>query len=89
MPNPLRTTTGQNQRTLKPEGPIKAFSRALPASSPSPARGAGTVDGRTLLIKEMLSGTSSLLALTQVEPWHTRFWLWIQLYPGQFMGTQS
>ena len=22
MPNPLRTATGQNQRTLKPEGPI-------------------------------------------------------------------
>ena len=22
MPNPLRTTTGQNQRTLKPEGPL-------------------------------------------------------------------
>ncbi|WP_237703522.1 hypothetical protein [Corynebacterium diphtheriae] len=24
MPNPLRTTTRQNQRTLKPEGPAKA-----------------------------------------------------------------
>ena len=23
MPHPLRTTTGQNQRTLKPEGPVK------------------------------------------------------------------
>ena len=22
MPDPLRTTTGQNQRTLKPEGPL-------------------------------------------------------------------
>ena len=22
MPDPLRTTTGQNQRTLKPEGPV-------------------------------------------------------------------
>ena len=22
MPNPLRTATGQNQRTLKPEGPL-------------------------------------------------------------------
>ena len=68
---------------------IKAFSRASPAFSPSPAKAAGTVDGRTLLIKEMLSGISSLLALARVEPWHTRFWLWILLYLGRFMGTRS
>lgn len=29
MPHPLRTTTGQNQRTLKPEGPLFGlFSRS-------------------------------------------------------------
>lgn len=27
MPDPLRTTTGQNQRTLKPEGPLNPHTR--------------------------------------------------------------
>lgn len=88
----IHSGASKRLRVLRDKGFIddkSVFTRAFPASSPSPARGAGTVDGRTLLIKEMLSGTSSLLALTQVEPWHTRFWLWIQLYSGQFMSTQS
>lgn len=46
---------------------IKACSRAFLASSLSPAKTAGTVGGRTLLIKEMLSETASLRALTRVE----------------------
>lgn len=77
-------------RVLRDKGFIddKSVFTGFPASSPSPARAVDTVDGCALLIKEMLSGTSSLRALTRVEPWHTRFWLWILLYPGRFMGTR-
>lgn len=78
-------------RLLRDKGFIddKSVFTGFPAFSPPPAKAAGTEDGRTLLIKEMLSGISSLLALARVEHWHTRFWLWIQLYPGQFMRTRS
>lgn len=78
-------------RVLRDKGFIddKSVFTGFPSILTIPAKAAGTVNGRTLLIKEMLSETSSLLALTQVEPWHTRFLLWIQLYPGQFMGTRS